>query len=102
MLWKEVGWTRDAIVAGFGDIVQMASVVVLRQAEEPDVKAVGRPQGTSFGIFIDDGLGAGGSHWVAVPVVYPFEGFLSWAVRMNLWATEKIDWVLDLGGKFVP
>ena len=53
----------------------MASVVVLRLAEEPGIKAVGRPQGTSDGIFIDDGLGARGSHWVAVPVVRPFKEF---------------------------
>ncbi len=65
------------IAAGFGDIVQMASVVILRQAEEPGVKAVGGPQGTSVGIFKDDGLGAGGGHWVAVPVVWLFEGFVS-------------------------
>jgi hypothetical protein len=38
----------------------MASVVVLRQAEKPGVEAVGHPQGTSVGIFIDYGLGAGG------------------------------------------
>jgi hypothetical protein len=55
----------------------MASVVVLRQAEETGIKAVERPQGTSVGIFIDDSLGAGRSHWVAFPVVQPFEGFVS-------------------------
>jgi hypothetical protein len=60
MLWKEVGRSRDAIAAGFGDIVQMAFVGVLRQAEEPGVEAVGPQRGTSVGIFIDDGLGARG------------------------------------------
>jgi hypothetical protein len=61
MLGKEVGRIRDAIAADFGDIVQMASAVVLRRAEEPGVKAVGRPRGTSVRIFIDDGLGARGA-----------------------------------------
>jgi hypothetical protein len=55
----------------------MTSVVVLRWAEEPGIKAVEHPQGTSVGIFIDDGFGAGGSHWVVVPVVRPFQGFVS-------------------------
>ncbi len=55
----------------------MVSAVVLGRAEEPGIKAMGHPQGTGVGIFIDDGLGAGGSHWVAVPVVWPFKGFVS-------------------------
>jgi hypothetical protein len=76
MLGKEVGQTGNTIATGFQDIVQMTSVVVLKWAKDPGVKAVGCLQGTSIGIFVDDCFCAGGCHWVPVPVIRALEIFV--------------------------
>ncbi len=80
----------------------MTSVVVFGWFKEPSVKATRGPRGSRVCIFVDDGFGAGGCHWVSIPIVRPFEGFVFGVVGVYAQSAEEIDGVLDLQSKFIP
>jgi hypothetical protein len=102
VLWEEVGGPGNAISPCFRDEVKVTTIVVFGWAEEPSVKAVGRPRSASIGIFINDCLGAKGCHWVAIPVVRALEGFVSGVIWIDSRSPEQVDGILNLRGKFVP
>ncbi len=80
----------------------MTSVVVFGWPEEPCVKVTRGPRGSRVCIFVDDGIGAGGRHWVLIPIVRPFEDFVRGVVGVYAQLAEDIDGVLDLRSKFIP
>ncbi len=81
----------------------MRSVVVLfGWPKEPSVEATRGPRGLSVCIFVDDGFGARKRHWVSIPFVRPFKGFVCGAVGVYAQLAEEIDGVLDLRSKFIP
>jgi hypothetical protein len=60
------------------------------------------PRGSRVCIFVDDGFGARGHHWVSNTIVRPFEGFVRGMVGVYAQSVEEIDRVLDLRSKFIP
>jgi hypothetical protein len=79
----------------------MTSVVVFGWPKEPSVKATRGPRDSRVCIFVDDGFGARGHHWLLIPIVRPFEGFKCGAVGVYARSVEEIDGVLDLRSKFI-
>jgi hypothetical protein len=103
MLRKYVDRSGDVVAAHLWDVIQMTSVVVLlRWPEEPSVEATRGPRGLRVCIFVDNGFGAGRCHWVSIPFLWPFEGFVCGAVGVYAQSSEEIDGVLDLRSKFIP
>ncbi len=51
MLWEEVHGAGNAVTAGFGDIVEMAMVMIFGWSKEPSVEAVQGPGSASSCFF---------------------------------------------------
>jgi hypothetical protein len=78
---EQVSESGDLVSIGLGDIIKMATVVVLGRAKEPSVKTVRCPGCTRIGIFIDDCFCAKRSPWVSIPIVRTFKCFVGRLVR---------------------
>jgi hypothetical protein len=76
VLWEEVSGARNAVIACFGDKVEMAMAMIFGWSEEPSVKAVRGPGSASFCVFINDGFCAGWCHGVLIEIIRPFECFV--------------------------
>jgi hypothetical protein len=102
MLGKQVGEAGNTVAFQFGDIIQVAAVVIPRRPKEPCIEAMGCPRCPRVGIFIDNCLGTKWCQGVLIPVIRSFKYFIRQFGWVDSGAPEEVDGVLHLGGKLVP
>ncbi len=75
----------------FGYIKVTAAIMVFRWATIPGIDSAGPPQRACEGGRVYDSAGAGGGHWVGIPIVFfTMELLVRGDIRVNAGAPEKI------------